>query len=107
VIQLFGQTRKMRIFKNCETAAPGEMREMILTAEMPSPVQQIASKELETLSKISSSAAEYAIGLNYVGRSLSLSRTEDNLELARVSRILNEWHYGPNKIKEKVVLPSL
>jgi len=83
-----------------------EMREMIVSAMMPANVLQVAEKELATLSKMAPSTAEYTIGLMYIEYLLSLPwnrKTEDNLDLARAERILNERHYGLSRIKERIL----
>jgi len=100
----------MSIFKKSEekvqTATIEELRQMIVSAGLPPHVQQPANKELEMLSKISPSTAEYTIGLNYVDYLVSLpwnKKTEDNLDLYRAEKILNERHYGLHKIKERIL----
>lgn len=82
------------------------LREMITSSAMPDRVLQIAHRELDTLTKISPSAAEYAIGLTYLEYLLSLpwnKKTEDNLDIGRAERILNERHYGLDRIKERIL----
>ncbi|MCL4475789.1 MAG: endopeptidase La [Nitrospirae bacterium] len=82
------------------------LREMITSSAMPDRVLQIAHRELDTLSKISPSAAEYAIGLTYLEYLLSLpwnKKTEDNLDIGRAERILDERHYGLDRIKERIL----
>ncbi|MEW6408683.1 MAG: endopeptidase La [Nitrospirota bacterium] len=100
----------MSIFKKSDeklqTATIEELRQMIASAKMPPYVQQIADKELELLSKISPTVAEYTIGLTYIDYLVSLpwnKKTEDNLNLERAERILNERHYGLHKIKERIL----
>jgi ATP-dependent Lon protease len=83
-----------------------ELRQMISSAQMPSNVQQIANKELEMLSKISPTTTEYTIGLTYIDYLVSLpwnKKTEDNLDLERARKILNERHYGLYNIKERIL----
>ncbi len=73
---------------------------------MPPHVAKIADQELDVLAKISPSSAEYTIGLTYIDYLVSLpwnKKTEDNLDIARAERILNENHYGLNTIKERVM----
>lgn len=82
------------------------LRELITSSAMPDRVLQIAHRELDTLSKISPSAAEYAIGLTYLEYLLSLpwnKKTEDNLDIGRAERILDERHYGLDRIKERIL----
>jgi ATP-dependent Lon protease len=100
----------MTFFKKADgkqqPAAIEELRERILSIKLPQPVSDIAGRELETLSKISPSSAEYSIGLTYIDYLLSLpwnKSTEDNLDLARAEKVLNERHYGLGKIKERIL----
>jgi len=100
----------MSIFKKSEerlqTAVIGDLRQMIASSKMPPHVQQIANKELELLSKTSPTTAEYTIGLNYIDYLVSLpwnKKTEDNLDLERAERILNERHHGLQKVKERIL----
>lgn len=100
----------MGIFKKSDerlqAATIEELRQMAVSAQMPQNIQQIASKELELLSKISSTTAEYTIGLTYIDYLISLpwnKKTEDNLDIQRAGKILNERHYGLHKIKERIL----
>ncbi len=82
------------------------LREMIATSTMPDRVLQIADRELDTLTKISPSSAEFAIGLTYLEYLLSLpwsKKTEDNLDIGRAERILNERHYGLDRVKARIL----
>jgi ATP-dependent Lon protease len=84
----------------------GELRQKIAAARMPEPVGKIAEQELDVITKISPSSAEYTIGITYIDYLVSLPwsrKTEDNLDLARAERILNENHYGLGTIKERVL----
>lgn len=83
-----------------------ELRQMIADAQMQPDIQKIALQELETLSRISPTSAEYTIGLTYIDYLVSMpwnKKTEDNLDINRAERILNEDHYGLNKVKERVL----
>ena len=73
---------------------------------MPPPVAKISEQELELLTRISPSSAEYTIGITYIDYLVSLpwnKKTEDNLDIVRAERILNENHYGLDKIKERIM----
>ncbi len=100
----------MSFFKKTGEQLPAStidgLRDMFTSSAMPDRVLQIAHRELETLSKISPSAAEYAIGLTYLEYLLSIpwnKKTEDNLDIGRAERILNERHYGLDRIKERIL----
>ncbi len=100
----------MKFFKKSEDDQQeniiDELRQKTAAARMPEAVQKITEQELDTLCRISPSSAEYTIGITYVDYLLSLpwnKKTEDNLDIARAERILNEHHYGLAKIKERVL----
>jgi ATP-dependent Lon protease len=100
----------MKFFKKSEDSQQefiiGELRQKIFSAKMPPSVERIAEQELAILTKISPSTAEYTIGITYIDYLVSLpwnKKTEDNLDIGRAERILNENHYGLNKIKERVM----
>ena len=83
-----------------------ELRQKIAAAAMPLPVQKIAEQELDLLTRISPASAEYTIGITYIDYLLTLpwnKKTEDNLDIQRAERILDENHYGLNKIKERIL----
>jgi ATP-dependent Lon protease len=83
-----------------------ELRQRVLSANLPSHVQKVASKELEMLSKISPNVAEFTIGLSYIDYIINLpwnKKTEDNLDLQSAERILNEKHFGLAKVKERIL----
>ncbi len=83
-----------------------ELRQRVEESRMPQAVEKIARQELDVLTKINPSSAEYAIGLTYIDYLLSLpwnKKTEDNLDVGRAERLLNENHYGLNKVKERIL----
>jgi ATP-dependent Lon protease len=100
----------LSIFKKSDEQSQAEtiqeLREVITSARMPAHALQVAERELEMLSKISPNAAEYTIGLTYIDYLITLpwnKKTEDTLDLHRAETILNERHYGLQKIKERIL----
>ncbi len=100
----------MGIFKRSEEDIQFEtiddLRQMVVSAGLPPHVEQVAKKELEMLSKISPSTAEYTIGFTYINYLVTLpwkKKTDDNLDISRAERILNERHYGLQNIKERIL----
>lgn len=62
--------------------------------------------ELQKLQRMHPSAAEHSIQLNYLDVFVELPWEEfskDKLDLKRAERILNEDHYGLEKIKERII----
>jgi ATP-dependent Lon protease len=100
----------MKFFKTSEEPAPDQNLEDLLRrineAHLPAAVEKIAGTELDVLHKISPASAEFTIGLTYIDYLLSLPwnrKTEDNLDIVRAEKILNENHYGLDRIKERVL----
>ena len=102
----------MRIFKKekgqtKELASEiDELREDVRQTKMPEPVEKVAYKEIERLTKTSPSSAEYTIGINYIDYLVSLpwnKMTDDNLDIKRAESILNEDHFGLVKIKDRIL----
>lgn len=101
----------MRIFRKGEDVEElsGEIEELratVLKAHMPEAVEKITLKELEKLAKMSPSSAEYTIGFNHIDYLVSLPwhrMTEDHLDLKTAEAILDEEHYGLEKIKDRIL----
>jgi ATP-dependent Lon protease len=83
-----------------------ELRENVRHTKMPEPVEKVAYKEIERLAKTSPSSAEYTIGINYIDYLVSLpwnKMTDDNLDIKRAESILNQDHFGLDKIKDRIL----
>ncbi len=83
-----------------------ELRKKIQEAKMPENVEKVALKELDRLSKIPPQAAEYTVSRTYLDWLISLPwsiSTEDNHDLIRARKILDEDHYDLEKVKERIL----
>ncbi|GBC95288.1 Lon protease 1 [bacterium HR16] len=83
-----------------------EFRQKILAAGMPEEVQERAFKELERLEKMPFAAPEGVVVRNYLDWLVSLpwsAVTEDNLDIAAAAQVLDEDHYGLQKVKERIL----
>jgi ATP-dependent Lon protease len=83
-----------------------ELEEQIKKAKMPGPVEEVAKKELKKLRMMSPMSAEANVGRNYLDWLISLPwavRTEDSFDLERAAQVLDEDHYGLEKVKERIV----
>ncbi|WP_078413949.1 endopeptidase La [Priestia abyssalis] len=92
--------------KEGKTGEVATLKEKIEAAGMPEHVQQTAFKELERYEKIPSSSAESSVIRNYIDWLISLpwtNATEDILDIHRAEKILNDEHYGLEKVKERVL----
>lgn len=66
----------------------------------------VFKKELEKLQRMNPNAAEYSVQTNYIETLLDLPWDEysvDNFDLKRASDILDEDHYGLEKVKDRIL----
>src|SRR6059036_4017195 len=83
-----------------------QYRKKIKKAKMPPEVAEETERQLGRLERMHPDAAETATLRNYLDWMVSLpwlKSTKDNLDLRRAQRILDEDHYGLEKIKERIV----
>jgi ATP-dependent Lon protease len=83
-----------------------EYEEKIEKANLPEETHEKASKELDRLSKMGPGSAEGSVIRTYLDWILDLPwnmETEDSLDLKNAARILDEDHFGLEKVKERVV----
>jgi ATP-dependent Lon protease len=82
------------------------LRERIENTALSAEAKKAATQEVERLAQIPPAAAEYAVARNYLDWILSLpwqKETDDKIDLAEAERILNEQHYGLEKVKERLI----
>jgi len=78
----------------------------IAEARMPPPVEEEAQRELERLRGIPSVSPEYANSVDYLDWLCALPwavGTKDRLDIKRAAKILDEDHYGLEKIKKRIL----
>ncbi len=83
-----------------------EFREKVAKAKFPKEVEQKAIKEIERLEKMPPSSAEGTVVRTYLDWILALPWTKtskDKIDLKKAEDILNEDHYGLEKIKERIL----
>src|SRR5262247_426670 len=83
-----------------------QYREKIKKAKMPKEVAEETERQLTRLERMHPDAAETATLRNYLDWMVSLpwsKSTKDNLDLKKAQKILDEDHYGLEKIKERIL----
>ncbi|MFN4088835.1 MAG: endopeptidase La [Alphaproteobacteria bacterium] len=88
------------------TAEIAELKEAIEKAGMPDEVRQQAEKELRRLERMPEAAAEYGMTRTYLDWLIGLPWTiesEPEIDIAEARRILDEDHYGLDKIKRRIL----
>lgn len=89
-----------------EESETQQWKERIEKANLPEEVQERALKELERMGRMSSSSPEWNVIHTYLDWILSLpwhETTQDSQDLKNASRVLEEDHYGLEKVKERVL----
>ena len=72
----------------------------------PASVQQIFEKEMSKLERYNPTSPDYSIQFNYIQFMLDLpwgTESEDNLDLKHAQKVLDEDHYGLEKVKERII----
>lgn len=89
-----------------DDATGGDLRERVLEAKMPEPVEKRALDELKRLEQQGPHSAEASVIRTYLEWLLELpwnAMTEDNLDIAHVREVLDEDHYGLEDVKDRIV----
>jgi ATP-dependent Lon protease len=92
--------------KDDRAAEVEELRARIAELDLPDYVSEKALKEVERLEKMPPMVAEAVVVRNYLDWLLALpwkEETEDRLDVDEAERILNEDHYGLEKVKERIL----
>ena len=82
------------------------LEERITKASLPSESEQVARKQLRRLRSMQVGSAEYTVVRTYLDWILDLPwthSTPDNLEIAKVREVLDEDHYGLEKVKKRIL----
>jgi ATP-dependent Lon protease len=83
-----------------------ELRDRAAEIALPEDARKAVDRELARLEKLPPAAAEYGVIRTYLEWLLSLpweATTEDNLDLERARKILDEDHYDLDKVKERIL----
>ena len=78
----------------------------IRSAKMPAEVEEKALKELKRLEKMAPTSPDATVSRSYIEWLTDLAwdfQTEDNKDLERAKKILDEDHFGLDKIKERIL----
>src|SRR6187551_103176 len=83
-----------------------ELRKKIETAKMPKEAEDRALQELKRLEAMPPMSAEATVSRNYLDWLIAVpwsKRTRERKDLLGAEKILNEDHYGLEKVKERIV----
>ena len=83
-----------------------DFREKLKNLELEEKTRDKVSKEIDRFSRMQASSAEATVSRNYIETILELpwnTQSDDNIDLNKAEKILNEDHYGLEKVKERVL----
>ncbi len=83
-----------------------DYRARIDAANLPEEAKKEAERELNRLSRMHPSSAEYTVAATYLDWITSLpwhTMTEDNLDIDKASQVLDDDHYGLEKVKKRII----
>jgi ATP-dependent Lon protease len=83
-----------------------EFRERVEKANLPEEAKKTVARELDRLAKMNQSSAEYTVTRTYIEWLLDLPwsvSTDDNLNIPDAESVLNNDHYGLEKVKKRIL----
>jgi ATP-dependent Lon protease len=83
-----------------------EYRDKVGKKNLPPEAKKEADRELERLSRMHPSSAEYSVATTYLDWITALpwnESTEDNLDIKKARKILDEDHFGLEKAKKRII----
>lgn len=83
-----------------------EYRAKIEKKHLPDEARREAERELERLSRMHPSSAEYTVSSTYLDWITTLpwnDKTEDNLDIKKARHVLDEDHFGLEKAKKRII----
>jgi ATP-dependent Lon protease len=89
-----------------QQAEINELRDKVEQAGMPDEIKARAIKEIDRMSRIPSASPEVGVIRTYVDWLVGLPwnvSTDDQLDIKAAAKILDEDHYGLEKIKERIL----
>jgi ATP-dependent Lon protease len=82
------------------------LEERIAKANLPHEAEQVAKKQLKRLRNMQVGSAEYTVVRTYLDWILDLPwhvQTPDNMDIGAVRKVLDEDHYGLEKVKKRIL----
>jgi len=83
-----------------------ELREKAKGKKWSKSVSDVFEKELQKLARLNPNAMDYSIHLNYLETLVEMpwdEHTKDNFDLKHAQKVLDEDHYGLEKVKERII----
>ena len=100
------KTIKKELGEDEGTVEIKELEDKIKAAKMTEEAEKVAMKELDRLTRIPTQSPEYNVSRTYIEWLSDLpwsSSSKDRIDLKEAKKILDEDHYGLDKVKERII----
>ena len=97
---------KRELGEDEETVEIKELEDRIKAAGLPEEAQKVAMKELDRLTRIPTQSPEYSVSRTYIEWLADLpwsKSSDDQINVKKAEKILDEDHYGLEKVKERIL----
>ena len=100
------KTIKKELGEDEGTVELKELEDKIKAANMTDEAEKVAMKELDRLTRIPTQSPEYNVSRTYIEWLSDLpwsTSSKDRIDLGEAKKILDEDHYGLDKVKERII----
>ena len=97
---------KRELGEDEETVEIKELDDRIKAAGLPEEAEKVAMKELDRLTRIPTQSPEYSVSRTYIEWLADLpwsKSSDDQINVKKAEKILDEDHYGLEKVKERIL----
>ena len=97
---------KKELGEDESTVESKELEDKIKSAKMPEAAEKVAMKELDRLARIPTQSPEYNVSRTYIEWLSDIpwsNMTQDRIDLKEAMKILDEDHFGLNKVKDRII----
>jgi len=97
---------KRELGEDEETVEIKELEDRIKAAGIPEEAEKVAMKELDRLTRIPTQSPEYSVSRTYIEWLADLpwsNSSDDQINVKKADKILDEDHYGLEKVKERIL----
>jgi len=97
---------KRELGEDEETVEIKELEDRIKAAGLPEEAEKVAMKELDRLTRIPTQSPEYSVSRTYIEWLADLpwsKSSDDQINVKKAESILDEDHYGLEKVKERIL----
>jgi len=97
---------KRELGEDEETVDIKELEDRIKAADLPEEAEKVAMKELDRLTRIPTQSPEHSVSRTYIEWLADLpwsKSSDDQINVKKAESILDEDHYGLEKVKERIL----